>query len=313
MFTVSINPTYLCNFSCDFCYLTPDQLRDKTRLPLELLNSKLVEISKHQEITHIDLYGGEVTVLPKDYIDPMLDVIRDYYLGDINVITNLSRSLDRTSWILRDGIDISVSWDYTCRESWQNVLKNMLMLDKDIHVLMLASECMINWEDVDILTAQMVLNSVQNVRSVEIKPYSTNQANQDYVTFMQFEEFIKRWLMLGEDFDYEFINQKLMRDALIGKRNAWSDDHIYITPTGRFAVLEFDVNDNEFFLELDTFDEYLKWVYKEREKVNKNEICSECPYLGNCLSEHLRNVRTIDNSCNGFRFLLDWYEKEAGI
>ena len=43
--------------------------------------------------------------------------------------------------------------------------------------------------------------------------------------------------------------------SLQKKYNAFSNDHVYITFKGKFGVLEFDVNDNEYFLELDSFHE----------------------------------------------------------
>lgn len=56
--TVSINPSYFCNFSCDFCYLTPEQLKDQKRISLVDLDKRLNQISEHREIDWIDLYGG---------------------------------------------------------------------------------------------------------------------------------------------------------------------------------------------------------------------------------------------------------------
>ena len=32
---LSINPTYYCNFRCDFCYLTPEQLGDRQKIDLK--------------------------------------------------------------------------------------------------------------------------------------------------------------------------------------------------------------------------------------------------------------------------------------
>jgi hypothetical protein len=63
--TVSINPSYFCNFRCDFCYLTPEQLGDQKRIPLPILDKRLEEISKVKEIEWIDLYGGEIGALKK--------------------------------------------------------------------------------------------------------------------------------------------------------------------------------------------------------------------------------------------------------
>ncbi len=312
---VSINPTYLCNFRCDFCYLTEEQLADKAKVNLVDLDARLWEITQHTKIQHIDLYGGEVTLLPQAYVDDMFSIIQQHYFGPINVVTNLSRTADKAPWILRDEVILSVSWDYKCREKWDGVLQHIAELPKDVHILMLAGKCMIDWDDEQIGAAQWILNSLQNVQSVEIKPYSSNQANQEQVSFRDFEIFIQRWFEmeqhLPEPRRYEFVNEQLIQDSIAKTRNAWSDDHVYITPSGKFGVLEFDVNDNEYFLEYDTFNDYVAWTELEKNRVQANEICQSCPYFGHCLSEHLRDVKTLNNSCNGFRFLLDWYNERS--
>lgn len=306
--TVSINPTYLCNFRCDFCYLTEDQLRDNDRVTLLRIYDRLEEISKHAVITHVDIYGGEVTLLPEAYMEEVIDMAHHFGTGRVNIITNLSRI---PGWLYRDDIDISVSWDYHARQDHMKVYNNMLAAPSDVHVLMLASYNMINWADEDIIMADLMLSQLARVQSVEIKPYSTNQANADLVSFADFEEFVQRWLTLTTDRNYEFVNEKNIQESLMGVRNAWSDDHIYITPNGKFGVLEFDLLDNEYFKELDSFDEYLEWAVNEKKKIGENKYCSACEYFGHCLSEHLREVRSLENSCNGFVNLLDWYAERS--
>jgi len=49
--TVSVNPSYLCNFRCDFCYLTEEQLSDQKKIELEKLDDLLSQIPN---IEHID-------------------------------------------------------------------------------------------------------------------------------------------------------------------------------------------------------------------------------------------------------------------
>ena len=50
----------------------------------------------------------------------------------------------------------------------------------------------------------------------------------------------------------------------------------------------------------------------EKEKLeNVSDICRNCKYFGHCLTEHYRYVKDLDNSCNGYKGLLDWYE--AGL
>ncbi len=42
--TVSVNPSYFCNFRCDFCYLTEEQLSDQKKIELEKLDDLLSQI-----------------------------------------------------------------------------------------------------------------------------------------------------------------------------------------------------------------------------------------------------------------------------
>jgi hypothetical protein len=157
--------------------------------------------------------------------------------------------------------------------------------------------------------AEMIetLNLLPNLQSVEIKPYSTNQSNQHTVYYTQFEEFVKSFLQYPNK-KFEFVNEKLINNVLDKTRNSFSDDHVYITPSGNYGVLEFDLNDNEFFLEYETLEQYFKWCETEKARVNRNKYCSDCEYFGNCLSEHLREVKSLEHSCNGFKLLIDWYK-----
>ena len=300
MFT-SVNPWYFCNFRCDFCYLTKQQLSDKTLLDLKIFEKKLREIEKYEKVTHIDLYGGEIGLLPKDYFYDFKKICNSI---PINIITNLSVLNEITT---DKDCYISVSYDFDCREKSDIVWKNMTMMTKPFSILMLAGDKLINKNVNEMI---MTLNLLSNLESVEIKPYSSNQSNQLSVTFLDFEEFVKKWISSPIKKKFDFINEYLIQESIQKSRNSFSDDHVYITPSGKFAVLEFDLNDNEYFLEYDTIEEYFDWSKKEKEKVAKNKFCSNCEYFGNCLSEHLREVKNLDNSCNGFKHLIDWYKNE---
>jgi hypothetical protein len=180
----------------------------------------------------------------------------------------------------------------------------MALLKKPYSVLVLASPKVLNM-DVDYMIQSF--NLIPNIVSVEVKPYSTNQANQLVTNFKHYEEFIKSWINSPVTKNFKFVNEDQIIASLHKQKNSFSDDHVYITPSGKYGVLEFDLNDNEFFLEYDTFEEYLDWCKKEKQRVERNKFCSNCQYYGNCLSEHLREVKNLDNSCNGFKLLLDWY------
>jgi sulfatase maturation enzyme AslB (radical SAM superfamily) len=299
---LSINPWYYCNFKCDFCYLTKTQLNDKTLLPIEVLELRLAEILSHSKIDMVDLYVGEIGILPYDYVLKIKELLHTYGIDDINLITNLSMI---NEVINDEDFYISVSYDFEAREKYEQVWKNMLLLNRPFSVLMLASPELME-KDVDEMIQSF--NLISNLSSVEIKPYSPNQANQLSINYRDFEEFVKKWLTSSIEKNFEFANEKLIKQSISGKKNSFSDDHVYITPSGKYGVLEFDLNDNEFFLEYETFDEYLNWCEREKQRVLKNKFCSSCEYYGGCLSEHLREVKNLDNSCNGFKILLDWYK-----
>lgn len=296
---VSINPTYFCNFRCDFCYLTEQQLGDPKTIDFPKLDELLGQVP---DIEWVDLYGGEIGTMRPEVFYEMKKVIRKHYKGDINIITNLSMVQD---YFLDPDISLGVSFDFEAREKADRVFMNMFSVPKNMSVLILASPKVLEMD-----VGKMIdrLNSINRVTSVEIKPYSINQANAHNVTHKQFEEFVKKW------FDYErnfaFINEYNIQDSLSKEYDAFSDDHVYITPNGKFSVLEFDKDDKEYFLELDSYDDYIKWTEKEKLE-NVSDICRNCKYFGHCLTEHYRYVKDLDNSCNGYKGLLDWYE--AGL
>lgn len=299
--TLSINPTYYCNFSCEFCYLTPQQLKDTQLLDINKLNALLDTVNQHANIKWVDLYGGEVGTLKDQYYSQLKSTIRKYYNDKINIVTNFSMTRD---WFFDDDTVLSVSYDFDARQMSDRVLENIMLSSKPIALLILASN-RVTAMDVDHMIN--ILNMCASVESVEIKPYSINQANHFNVSHRDFENFVQLWLDSPIDKRFEFVNQTKIEQCLAREYNAFSDDHLYITPSGKFAVLEFDANDREFFLELDTFDDYIQWAEKEKQQLSA--ICKSCPYVGHCLTEHYRYVKDLTQSCNGYRFLLENYER----
>lgn len=297
--SLSVNPTYYCNFRCEFCYLTPEQLGDKTRLSLTRLFERVDEVMEHYDIEMVDLYGGETLLLPKEYLDAMKFEFHRRGIEDLNLITNLSVNnpvMNDVDWMM------SVSYDFEAREKHELVFNQMLKMEREFNILMLASPELME-KDVDGIID--TLNLLAHLHSVEIKPYSSNQANDLDADFVDFEEFVKKFLERQDKMRFDFTNAKQIQQSLAGERNAFSDDHLYITPTGDLAVLEFDDQDREYFLSLADVDAYRDWCALEKNRV-MNTTCASCEYLGRCLSEHLRSVMDTDRSCNGFIGLLRW-------
>jgi sulfatase maturation enzyme AslB (radical SAM superfamily) len=298
--TVSINPSYFCNFRCDFCYLTTEQLGDQKKIPLEMLDQRLKEISKVRKIDWVDLYGGEIGALKKDYFYGLKDVIRKYYSDKINIITNLSMLHEG---FFENDFYLGVSYDFEAREKSDLVYNNMFYSSVPIAVLILASEKVLKMNVNDMIQK---MNLCSSIESVEIKPYSINQANAQSVTHKDFELFVQKWIESPIIKRFDFINEGNIIRSLKKEYNAFSNNHVYITPNGNFAVLEFDENDKEYFLELNSIKEYVEWA--EQEPINNvSDICRKCKYYGHCLTEHYRYVKNLHNGCNGYKGLLDYY------
>lgn len=299
---ISLNPTYFCNFRCDFCYLTPEQLGDKKMISPEQLDARLTEIRSHGfKIGTTDLYGGEVTLLPKTYLDELHAVLMSHGAKDVELITNMSAY--RPEIIEDPKYGVSVSYDFEYRPHSVHVRSNMHKLQRDFTILTLGIPQVLADKPVALVKQ---IHQFERCMNWEIKPYSQNQANQHKTTYSQFEELVKGIIQV-EGKRFRFLNELAVDGSVKGVNNSFSDDHVYITPSGDFGVLDFDLNDNEFFKYLKTFDEYLDWTIEEKARVYSNQHCSTCEYLGGCLSEHLRDVKSIDNSCNGFVGLINWY------
>lgn len=309
---LSINPSYHCNFRCNWCYLTPEQLGDTKTIDHIRLNDLLAEVATHREINHIDLYGGEIGILKKDKLEAITNTIKFYYKDKINLNTNLS--------VLREEFFnpeyyLSVSWDLETRQDYRLVRENMKKLPVDFSVICLATREVLKYSGEHFFTMMNRLHfENEHMKSVEVKPYSSNQANDHKVKDSEFEDYILDLLhqepatKVG---DYQFVNRDLIKDSLNGTNNAYSDDHLYITPNGKLAVLDFDKDDREYFLELDSFADYEVWCQKEKDK-NISEICRKCEYLGRCLTEHYRFVKDLKDGCNGYRYLLDTFRFRYG-
>lgn len=305
---LSVNPLYRCNFRCSFCYLTKEQLASADLLDLGVLRDQLKRIHSRARIKHVDLYGGEVTLLPDAYVRELFAILREVYPGQVNVVTNLSALPE---WLARPDVDLSVSWDADLRQDHKAVFTNIVASGKPVHLLMLASPAMLAWSDAKLADVIDMLNLAGNVVSVEVKPYSANQANQHRFKNRDFEVFIQRWLSAERDFRFEFINEKNIQATLAKTRNAWSDDHLYITPQGDLAVLEFDGDHREYFRPLASVAAYEEWCREEKRRISTNPRCTGCEFLGACLSEHLKDERDTVDSCDGFKGLVEWYRARA--
>lgn len=301
---LSINVTYYCNLRCSFCYLTSEQLSDKYAANLDDLKRLLDSISSHYEIGHIDLYGGEVALVPTEYFNELVTLVKRYRPFDVRLITNLTTINDI---VMHPEVDLYVSYDFSARELHERVAKNLKRIDRPFHILTLATDVVVQ-EGTDVVLD--FYRSLPNLLSVEIKPYSSNQANTEFGSNSGFYELVKG-IASRDDLPFSFENISLLRSVIGGSRNAYSDGHLFITPQVEMAALGFDLDDREYFLKFNTIAEYKRWCEIEKRSVASSPACQTCPWQGRCLTEHYRNVEPGDGFCSGHRKLIEWYKDHS--
>ncbi len=308
---LSLNPTYFCNFRngkcADTCYLTKTQLSDLRLLKVDEIKARIEELSKAFTLEHIDLYGGEITILPLDYQLELMSYLAALNVS-VNIVTNLSKSDSPFITHLPRNFTLSVSWDYEARQSFDKVFERMKNLKNRFSILSLASPEFSQFDPKMILELLMKLPSLQ---AFEIKPYNQNQSNQYSFGHIDYEELIKKYIIAYKQLKphFQFVNIDLLEMSLKRTKSSWSDQHLYLTPDNEWSVLEFDQAGNEYFKKLNSIQEYLAWSGREKEVFQLDPHCQNCRHLGHCLSEHLKPIDQFEiNGCSGFKNLIDWYE-----
>jgi|GEM_PF-982150 len=285
---VSINPWYFCNLNCDFCYLSKEQLQNKSLLRIEDIKKHLEEI---EEIKTIDIYGGEVSLIEDNYMIELIEVCKDY-TSDISIVTNGTIVKD---WMKKEEIHLSISFDGEARDKNEVVFNNLMLLERNYNIIGLVSN-KFNIEEFTTLTNILP----QTCLSVELKPYSVSDNNENKNLNSKFINNVKYILINSNK---SIVNEDRLKLSLSGTYNAFSDEHIYITPNNKIGTLDFK-DGKEYFNEYDTFKEY-----KKKWKETISEDCKDCIFLGKCLTEHYKDNEEKD-SCSGFFNLLEWYQEQ---
>ena len=153
----------------------------------------------------------------------------------------------------------------------------------------------------DVIADIRFINSIKNIEYVELKPYSSNQSNQN-----NFDEAYIEYVALWLDNSHKTVTEQ----RIVYKANYFESPHVFLTPSGDFAVLDFDNNGDEYFRIIDISD--LSGILEEEANMVFSGNCSTCQYVGVCLTEHYRKTDGVDNIyCSGGRILIDAYHSKV--
>lgn len=270
--SISINPTYKCNFNCDFCYLK--DLDKSNLLNLNTLKKQLKELSIKYIIANIDIYGGQIFLLQDEYLKQLFNICFKY-VQNIYLVTNMSIKKD---WIFRHkNIIISTSWDYIYRQQNQLILNNIkhyiTTYNKDISIILTHPNLYSYKKQI-----VNILNSTfkQDI-NISLKPYyKTN--NTDYnINFQNYQKF---FLYLYSNLNKNFNILIEINENLI--------EHIFISPNNQIQTISYNSNNQEYFANIMT----------QQNSIN----CICCTKYNNCLKQH-KFLKTDYDCCGQYKLL----------
>lgn len=283
---VSICPLFLCNNTCAYCYL--GKLRKHNNvLKLHILDSQMKLISSQHYIEAINVFGGEITLLDKNYITNMQQCLSQYCQN----ITMTSNMYDISK--LMSNKMISTSYNF-CRSDFKHIQQTIVHnpeIGFDLSIVVL--------DDIIELSLDELFSRIpSNCNSIQFQKYSPSIYNDViyHITDEQYDTFlinaIHYYLQHRSKYHFQISNIKDILEAVNGKYNPLMNSNIFILPSGKFAVIRFD-NDREYFYEFSSLNEYETLCAHEQHEYFRK--CCVCQFYGHCYTEHLN----LNKKCSG--------------
>jgi len=296
---VSIFPSYICQNNCNFCYLQHSHTNQL--LDLDVLRLKLKEITSIYKIHKFNLYGGEITLLPIDYLQELNEILESYNID--NFVTSNLYNIERLKIFKNAYWSTSLNLERPDYDYIKDILKKNILNHK-IAILSMITPSIVNSNPKEVLLDYNGLN-IEYISFIKYYP-SINTGDVFNISQDIYENTLKNLLKTYMEnrnlFDFD-LAMRTDLDACIKRRYpiATNDQCIRIGPDGRFGAIYYNQDNLEDFKWYNTIEEYEKDCKEEVKAYRKK--CGFCPYFGTCWTEHITNLK-----CDGCKNLLDWWK-----
>lgn len=294
---IDIMLSFQCKKGCPYCYLG-DLRSDTRRVSARDVDARLAELWHHgYHAGNIEIYGGDMGLLPKEYVDEIIQVCRKY-TDFVTSIGNPWKGYDPEHYksvlsINMERKDYYDSITKLCEDSSTDVITVALPAEVD--------------ED-----AVYFLDRYQGCTgSLFIIPYFKSVYNKECTHVLsnkEYCEFLIRVIdaYLDRDYTFKLANISILEDAFNGQYNPFADGSVYIGPDGRLGRPKYTENYEEYFEWYDSIEEWELDTLKERREAIYT--CGTCEYYGRCVADHMRPFRE-DDVCCGYKPLVKWWEE----
>ena len=293
------------------------------------LNSALSKVDKliangtlRENITHIDIYGGDIFEIPVSYlkcsiIKPLLD---RYQEASVNIVgIGNDRTPFVTDILMRDLIDEygeRVSWSVSYNKERPNNKKTLQTLS------------MLQYRPKDAL----VVLFPRNIKDPKEYLTELNALHVNYITFLQYfpsnknpqyalsyKEFnslmiklLREYFSNRKDYNFKIDNINDLNDVINGNYNVYTDEAIFINPSGQLGFIdykEFGGNIVEYFKSFDKLADIA--IFLDQERKSYEQSCKDCIRYNRCYPEHLNKYALGDkkDNCCGRLSLINEYER----
>lgn len=277
---VSIQPSFFCNFNCDYCYL--GRLRkNKQILSLDILRNRIKEISNYYSISSIQLLGGEISLLDEQYFLELYNIIKDF---NVSVSTNLSNTW-LVNFCLQRDIRIGVSLNEE-RPYYKETLAKLKTL-KRLNCITLSSvvlSSLLNKSPKEILDFYEELGFPAYFIQYHPSIYSKYKFNTNIEIYSNFINNLIKEYKFG---NYKFVlgNELSLTDTT--KRFSL-ENCLFINPDGSLNTImekRYGKEVYENFKSIEDFDAFRKHYRSFREIQ-----CFDCPWQYKCQGVYLASA-----------------------
>ena len=240
MKTLTVYPSFLCPFSCNFC-LNKDKNSLNEILDTSVLESFLKEYGHNFKKIYIS--GGEPMNLPKLYFNDLVDTIKEYNKN----ITILSYPFQMDNY--RDDVEYILSYDFLARPRALDVWSNLLKFPKKFDISVTLTPLLFKYHPNAIFQKLSIL---PNLKNVELKPYFKNETTTWNLNNVTCDKFLKFWISSHLNVSFINVNKEKMRH-LIGKASRIEiidEKNFNLLPDGKLYIDDFNEQDIHSFKEI---------------------------------------------------------------
>lgn len=218
MKNLTIYPSFLCPFSCQYC-LFKNKLSLNETLDLNLLKTYLYN---NQNFDTITISGGDPLSLSQSYMSSLLDILKTY-----NKPITLSAYPYKKD--IPNNINYDFSYDFLTKPRATEAWEELLRMNKDFKLTITLSPLMFKYHPNNIFQKLALL---PHLKEVEFIPYCKNECNQFDITKNDtLTTFIKMVISTKLNLPFKITNKENIQKILLESYEPTSE--LCLFPNGK--------------------------------------------------------------------------------